>query len=65
MKTTLHVVRPKRQTIARIRQAVRLFRSEYAPRHIRRANARNWLKAVDRLGEKWVYAVPYQRKGKA
>jgi hypothetical protein len=37
-----------------IKRAVKLFRNELAPRHIRRANARNWLAAIDRLGSKWV-----------
>lgn len=43
-----------------VKRAVRLFRSEYAPRHIRRANARKWLASVQWLGPRWLY-----RGGKA
>lgn len=47
-----------------LRRAVRLFRSEYAPRALRRANARAWLRAVEQLGPRWVLAEP-QRRSKA
>lgn len=38
-----------------IKDAVRHFRSDTAPRHIRRANARKWIRAVLMLGDKHVY----------
>jgi hypothetical protein len=39
-----------------IKKAVRLFRSEFATRDVRRANARQWLLKMNQLGDKWVYA---------
>jgi hypothetical protein len=41
-----------------IRRAVALFRCEYAPRHIRRANARKWLRSIEQLGPRWLLAAP-------
>jgi hypothetical protein len=41
----------------RIKQAVRLFRNDLAPRSIRRHNARQWLTAIERLGDKWLLAT--------
>jgi hypothetical protein len=41
-------------TRAHIKTAVRLFRCDTAPRHIRRYNARAWLKATHALGSKWI-----------
>lgn len=41
-----------------LKQAVRLFRSEYAPRSVRRHNARAWLRSVQQLGPKWLLARP-------
>lgn len=40
--------------MSRIRRALRLFRSEYAPRELQRANAMKWLRAVEMLGDNWV-----------
>lgn len=37
-----------------MRRAVELFRSDLVPRSVRKHNARAWLRAVDRLGDKWV-----------
>ncbi len=34
-----------------LRRAVALFRSDMAPRSVRRHNARNWLIAMERLGD--------------
>ena len=48
-----------------LRRAVALFRSEYAPREIRRANARKWLQAVDRLGDRWLLAQTHRRDNHA
>lgn len=57
-RKTLRVVKPQRHSFSRIRQAVRLFRNGYAPKAVRRHNARAWLAAVDRLGDRWLYAQP-------
>jgi hypothetical protein len=46
---------------ALIRRAVALFRSPYAPRQVRRANARKWLASVHMLGDKWLLSRPQQR----
>ena len=51
-------------TRARIKAAVRLFRNELAPRHIRRHNARSWLAATHRLGEKWLLHAPMQKENR-
>lgn len=53
-RSTLRIV--KRPSLARVRQAVRLFRGGYAPKAVRKANMRAWLAAIERLGSKWVYA---------
>jgi hypothetical protein len=45
----------KRNT-SKVRRALRLFRSDYAPRHVRHHNVRQWLRAVDLLGDQWVLA---------
>lgn len=42
-------------TIAQLRQAVRLYRSEYASREINKANRVKWLRAIAWLGNRWVY----------
>lgn len=47
---------------ARLRQAVRLWRKGYGSRDQRKGNARRWLKAVDMLGTKWVYAIPVTKR---
>lgn len=52
----LHVVHaPRKPTLAQIKQAVALFRSEFAPRELRRANARKWLLQMEQLGDRYVY----------
>jgi len=66
MKSALHVVSKRRpRDLKLIRRAVRLFRNELAPRHIRRANARKWLAAVEKLGDRWVYAKTIKLERKA
>jgi hypothetical protein len=40
--------------MTRIKQALRLFRSEYAPKQVRHHNARQWLRSVSMLGDRWV-----------
>lgn len=44
-----------------VRKAVALFRSEHAPRSVRRHNARMWLRSVHHLGDKWLLAKPIER----
>jgi hypothetical protein len=67
-RKTLRLLRPDakpRTPFKRLRQAVRLFRGGYAPKAQRKRNMRAWLAAVDRLGEKWVYATPITKKASA
>jgi len=54
-------VEPEGPSRERVKQAVRLFRSEYATRSLRRANARKWLACVAYLGPKWKLADPIRR----
>lgn len=60
MTRALQVVKtkPRRVSIARLRQAVRLFRSDYVSKEVNKANRRNWLRSVERLGDKWLLASP-------
>jgi hypothetical protein len=46
-----------RRNTSTVRRALRLFRSEYAPRHVRHHNVRQWLKSVELLGDQWVLAT--------
>jgi hypothetical protein len=72
-RATLQLAKPpKRVPYSLIKQAVRLFRSEIAPRSVRRANARKWLASMLMLGDKhvyrggtvsWGHPQPQQRKG--
>lgn len=55
-RTVLKLARAQSPNMARIRHAVRLFRNDLAPRSVRRHNARSWLRAIEMLGPKWVYA---------
>lgn len=55
------VQRKQRPTIAQMRRAIKLFSSEYATKEINKANRINWLKAVARLGDRWLLAKPQQR----
>jgi hypothetical protein len=43
-----------------IKTAVRLFRNPLAPRSVRRHNARSWLAATHRLGDKWLLYKPME-----
>jgi hypothetical protein len=36
----------------RIRRALKLYRSEFAPKELRKANARQWLAKTEELGER-------------
>ena len=46
-----------------LRHAVKLWQVPHVPRETNRANARKWVAAVERLGDKWVYAkaIPLTR----
>lgn len=45
-----------------LRHAVKLWRVPHVPKEINRANARKWVAAVERLGEKWLLAKPVRRE---
>jgi len=47
----------------RIRQAIRLWKTPGVPKHTQRHNQRAWLRMVNLLGEKWLFAKPVTRKG--
>jgi hypothetical protein len=57
MRSRLTLAAPAKAgpTYAMKKVAVRLFRSDLAPRSVRRANARKWLAAMAALGDKHVY----------
>jgi hypothetical protein len=42
--------------ISLMRHAVKLWNVPHVPREINRSNARKWLAAVERLGDKWLLA---------
>lgn len=44
-----------------IKHAVRLWRSDMAPRSVRRHNARQWLRSVHALGDSWLLAKPIEK----
>jgi hypothetical protein len=46
-----------------LRHAVKLWQVPHVPRETNRANARKWVTAVQRLGDKWLYAktIPLTR----
>lgn len=51
-RAALKLARPQpRIPYSLLRKAVAMFRSEYAPRSVRRHNARKWLESVLRLGD--------------
>lgn len=45
-----------------MRRAVRLFNSEYATRELNRANRIAWLRAVHKLGDRWLLAEPINKE---
>lgn len=55
-RPVLHIARASKPAIPHslIKEAVRHFRNDMAPRHIRRANARKWIRAVLMLGDKHI-----------
>ena len=44
-----------------VKHALRLWKVPHVSRETNRANARKWIKSVDRLGEKWLLAKKVQR----
>jgi hypothetical protein len=44
-----------------IKHALRLWNVPNVPREINRANARKWIASVERLGDRWLLAVPMRR----
>ena len=46
---------------ALLRRAVRLWNVPYVPRETNRANARKWIFAVERLGDRWLLAKQVQK----
>jgi hypothetical protein len=45
-----------------MRHAVRLWSVKHVPREINRSNARKWLAAVERLGDRWLLHTPIRRQ---
>jgi hypothetical protein len=39
-----------------IKHALKLWNVPHVPREINRANARKWVKSVERLGDRWLLA---------
>ena len=48
--------------ISLMRRAIRLYCSEYVSPEINRANRIAWLRAVERLGDRWLLAQPVQKQ---
>lgn len=44
-----------------IKRAIRLWNVPNVPREINRANARKWVAAVERLGDRWLLARKVER----
>lgn len=49
-------------TMKLMRQAIKNYTSPYVPKQLNRRNQRQWLAAVERLGDKWLYAQVYDRQ---
>lgn len=45
-----------------LRRCRRLFNSDMAPRHVNRHNQRAWVTSLRHLGDKWLLAVPVEKK---
>ena len=46
-----------------MRHAVKLWQVPHVPREINRSNARKWLAAVERLGDRWLLRTKIKRIG--
>jgi len=44
-----------------IKHALKLWNVPHVPREINRANARKWVKSVERLGDRWLLATQVRR----
>ena len=44
-----------------IKHALKLWNVPHVPREINRANARKWVKSVERLGDRWLVATKVRR----
>jgi len=44
-----------------IRHALRLWNVPHVPRETNRANARKWVRSVERLGDRWLLASKVRR----
>jgi hypothetical protein len=40
------------------KHALKLWNVPHVPKSVNRSNARKWIRAVERLGDRWVYAKP-------
>jgi hypothetical protein len=56
-RPTLRAI-PKRKapSLSLVKKALRLYRSDFASKELRHANAKKWLAMVAHLGSHWVYA---------
>jgi hypothetical protein len=45
------------------KHALRLWNVPHVPKSVNRSNARKWLRAVERLGDRWLLAQPVRRAG--
>lgn len=45
-----------------LRRVRRIWMRPGVPRELGRANARKWVRAMRILGDRWLFAVPVQRK---
>lgn len=48
--------------ITLLRRAVKNWNSEYADKELNRRNQQAWLRAVQRLGDKWLLAQPVKKE---
>jgi len=42
-----------------VKHAIRLWKVTDVPREINKANTRKWIKSVERLGDRWLFAKKY------
>jgi len=50
-------------SVARIRQAIRLWKTPGVPKASQRHNQRQWLRMIELLGDRWLLAKQMPRKG--
>lgn len=53
---------PQAIPLGLMRRAVRLFNSQYVSREVNKANRIAWLRAVHRLGDRWLLAEPINKE---